>query len=70
MNEDIKLKQCPFCGGDAKKAAQKINSKNIFVVYCTKCGAFGPSKEISAPRIKDEDNPAIIAWNKRSNSDE
>ena len=62
---DVKIKPCPFCGGEAKRFAKQLNGENTLVMYCSRCGAFGPTKVIQNPRIKDEDNPAIKAWNKR-----
>ena len=51
---EIKLKPCPFCGGEA--FASYINGD--FAVSCVDCGCgteYGPSKE-----------EAVAAWNRRT----
>lgn len=57
----MKLKPCPFCGGEAKLS----NDAGIqaFAVYCSVCG-------ISSPRLNhytedDTEHKAIQAWNTR-----
>ena len=63
--ERKELLPCPFCGGKAEKQGQQINGINYLYVTCTYCGALGPIMQTKQPRIKDEDNPAIEAWNRR-----
>lgn len=59
------LKPCPFCGGEGKKEGTIINGKNIVTIVCRECGATGPFRVVNHPRVKDENNPAIEAWNHR-----
>lgn len=33
----VKLKPCPFCGGEAK-----YSPHNFFAIFCTGCGVYGP----------------------------
>lgn len=61
----MKLKPCPFCGGEAKKQAQEINGIRAIYVVCGKCGASSGIYKTHNPRVKDEENPAIKAWNRR-----
>jgi Lar family restriction alleviation protein len=60
------LKQCPFCGGKAKKEAKEINGIKAVYVMCNKCGASSGVYRTYNPRVKDEENPAIRAWNRRT----
>lgn len=59
------LKKCPFCGGKPRKEATQHSGLNIFFVVCDGCGAAGPIFSVPNPRVKDDDNPAIKAWNHR-----
>lgn len=61
----IELKPCPFCGGKAEKKGQSYTGENYVFILCSRCGASGPIMTTKQPRIKDEDNPAIEAWNRR-----
>lgn len=54
------LKPCPFCGGEAKLYAGKINFypyDHRFRVWCSKCNAMS-----NLFRTKDE---ALASWNWR-----
>ena len=65
----IKLKTCPFCGGEAKLITSitvGTCAKPIARVYCTDC-------KTSLPWFSDNNNDgmfieeAVNAWNKRAN---
>lgn len=66
MNEE--LKQCPFCGGDARIMVLKKGYKSI--IFCTtpQCGFMrysynnGDTDENAARRL-------IAAWNRRANNE-
>lgn len=55
-----KLRECPFCGGEAKLRNRGMNTPNY--VFCENCGAVSKITETEADAIK--------AWNKRSYIDE
>lgn len=61
----MKLKPCPFCGGEAQKQAKEVNGLRAIYVVCKKCGASSGIYKTRNPRVKDEENPAIKAWNRR-----
>lgn len=61
----MRLKPCPFCGGEAKKQAKEVNGLRAIYVVCEKCGASSGIYKTHNPRVKDEENPAIKAWNRR-----
>lgn len=65
----MKLKPCPFCGGEAQKQAQEVNGLRAIYVVCKKCGASSGIYKTRNPRVKDEENPAIKAWNRRDPMD-
>lgn len=52
----MELHSCPFCGNAAVKRENSAFYGD-FLVYCTNCGAMGPTKE-SALAASD-------AWNRR-----
>ena len=60
-----KLRRCPFCGGEAQKQAKEVNGLRAIYVVCKKCGASSGIYKTHNPRVKDEENPAIKAWNRR-----
>lgn len=49
------LKECPFCGGEAKA----FGAYDAYAVNCASCNAYGPSGSKAN---------AIAAWNRRSTS--
>ena len=53
------LKPCPFCGGEAEVWVSNITDRAI--VYCTVCDA--------QIRIRQNEQEAIEAWNKRVSCD-
>ena len=55
----IKLKPCPFCGGEAELFG--IESNGIFYVECSNCDA---NNNFDTPE------KAISAWNKRVINDD
>lgn len=59
----IKLKPCPFCGGNAKLMAPGykhylLHRYSPHWCKCTQCGAEGP--------VKASDSEAVEGWNKRA----
>lgn len=64
-----KLRECPFCGGKARKQAKEIEGIRVLYVLCERCGASGGVFRTRKPRVKDEENPAIKAWNNRKPMD-
>ena len=52
---DVKLKHCPFCGGEPKRELQRgfLEWQGIYSVYCLGCGA-------STNSVSD--------WNRRNNN--
>lgn len=59
---EIKLKSCPFCGGEAKLID---SSRRLSYVRCSKCGAETDSFEMSVEYCSNE--KAAEAWNQRAN---
>lgn len=64
---DIKLKPCPFCGGDA--GLRYAESKGFSwakirypYVKCNICGA--------SVRLEDSEQRAIDAWNRRADDEQ
>ena len=66
----IELKPCPFCGGEARKNAQTVKGFRLLYVECKRCGATGSIIRTDKPRVKDEDNRSIEAWNRRAGEQE
>lgn len=64
------LRRCPFCGGEARKNAQTVKGFRLLYVECKRCGATGSIIRTDKPRVKDEDNMSIKAWNKRAGEQE
>lgn len=66
---DIKLKPCPFCGGDAEVmyACTEDGTKTISVV-CQKCkiGIFRARLEPDEWNAWEKPEKAIEAWNRRA----
>ena len=60
MNEKLKLKPCPFCGGkELIGRSPCMGSSWRFEIHCERCGS------IVSFHKKDEKKKAIEAWNKR-----
>ena len=62
----IKLKSCPFCGGEAVLKRDRIG---LYCVKCTNCGCmttfqfdFGEGEEVSKQKAAD-------VWNRRATDD-
>lgn len=55
MTEDVELKPCPFCGGEA--TLTKNEKSSIFYVFCKECLRYGVGDEIS--------KKAVEYWNAR-----
>jgi Lar family restriction alleviation protein len=60
-----KLKECPFCGGEAKLSGR--NNISSVYVYCVKCGADPYIVAIAANYCAND--KAIELWNKRIEDD-
>ena len=64
--EEMDLKPCPFCGGNAELRHTEGNSeygKTAFVA-CLRCGA--NSRMVSLSFKYSADEKAIEAWNRRA----
>lgn len=64
MSELKEIKDCPFCGGEAKTS---FYGENRYVL-CTSCGAKSGSFQVGKdPSLNNIDvyNQAIDSWNKR-----
>lgn len=67
----MKLKQCPFCGGDSFTYESKpftLANCEIIYVRCVKCEACGPTVEapyIIAVETGKWESAAGEAWNRR-----
>ncbi len=59
MSEEIKLKPCPFCGGNDVVAEETYTSG---YVRCRGCGAEGG--------FRYSHDEAVAAWNRRTNAKE
>ena len=69
----IKLRQCPFCGGEAKIKTKYLANKAIVYVECVQCGGSTGMYAIDAlrmPRRLDPSDPilsnVVRAWNTRA----
>ena len=58
--KEIKLKRCPFCGGEAS-LRDEPDKYYKYAVYCTKCGIGTLAEHI--------ESIAIHAWNRRTDDD-
>lgn len=80
----IKLKPCPFCGGEADliMSTRGIGDnmttiRNTFVVRCRKCGISGKYHESRIYQTNDGEvhieatgaDEAIKEWNRRTNNE-
>lgn len=77
---DIKLKPCPFCGGNDVRFSVKTTTINYrrayhIVMYCAKCHCYGARSLVyhdgHTPRVELGKNEewrriAIDAWNRRA----
>lgn len=59
---EIKLKPCPFCGGEAK-VGYAINDYNRWGVSCNTCGCV---VEVGFGDYEDTMEEAVKAWNRRA----
>ena len=66
MMSEIKLKPCPFCGGEAVLKRDRIG---LYCVKCTNCGCmttfqfdFGEGEEVSKKKAAD-------VWNRRPDNE-
>lgn len=65
MNE-IKLKPCPFCGGEAEFGTNPTGYRTIWV-YCSECKAESNRFESNIYSCAAED--AAEAWNRRTENE-
>ena len=63
--QEIKLKECPCCGGESKfRDIDGVSGRPISVcAYCTKCGLATKAFKVSADYCAKEE--AAEAWNER-----
>nr|DAF70080.1 MAG TPA: restriction alleviation protein [Caudoviricetes sp.] len=63
--KEIKLKECPCCGGETKfRTIDGVNGKPISVyVHCTKCGLETKAFKVSVDYCAKEE--AAKVWNRR-----
>ena len=63
--DEIKLKPCPFCGGEAKIMKDSVYEDNPYFVICTdkKCECYAVTNHCRTPYS------AIKAWNRRVHDD-
>jgi Lar family restriction alleviation protein len=72
MSDEVKLKPCPFCGGDGEMSwYAKGNSSACagYFVECTSCSASGEGFDIQGEMPDRDDytkSRAVAAWNTRS----
>ncbi len=66
----INLKNCPFCGGDARLRHEVQSYEELYpngsVIKCDNCGANGPWFPVNTAYSSDE--KAAKAWNNRIDS--
>ena len=60
----IKLKECPFCGGDVVSPRLLLGSSRFYHIMCIECGATGPLEEEYDSKKKGIEL-ASASWNKR-----
>lgn len=60
---ELKLKPCPFCGGEAE-IRKYVNGYNIW--FCARCD----SCKITQTSTTQTEQQAIAAWNRRANDGE
>lgn len=60
-NDYQKLRECPFCGGEAKRSSETFERTILSWVYCPNCGAAGGYRHTEAE--------AVAAWNTRYHSE-
>lgn len=58
---EIKLKPCPFCGGEAKMHPTSSAAHGVYWARCIECGV-----ETRASYILDD---AVKAWNRRADNE-
>ena len=58
----LKLRNCPFCGGDAEIVKEDQFGRLRFFVTCLGCG-------IETPRTAMTKEKAAEAWNRRAGND-
>ena len=63
---EIKLKPCPFCGGEAKVGVKTFDIFNVGAyVFCAECGARTTITHSNTGLYRKSEQLAIDAWNKR-----
>lgn len=60
----IKLKPCPFCGGEAR-LQQRARTSHGFYVICKNCGCRTPFYQYQFDSVEKLREEAITAWNTR-----
>ena len=76
MSETLKLKPCPFCGGEAVAKAVNRNYGLTIWCQCKECGArtegYCPTtnnEDTTIDNIEDCKNRALDRWNRRMNDE-
>ncbi len=68
--DDLKLKPCPFCGGDHIKI-ERIEFSEVMAAVCRDCGAVGPLQAVTSYWSDgDHEHVAGEKWNKYLHHDE
>lgn len=62
----MKIKECPFCGSDAKIARTKLTNKKVIVfIKCTRCSSHTPHVEVVTSE-EQATKECIENWNRRA----
>lgn len=68
--DEIKLKPCPFCGGEPKLVFEERSfdyAPDLNFVRCTECGSRGKVYHSNLIDEAGSGYSAIKAWNRRAN---
>lgn len=69
MADELKLNNCPFCGGEAELQIEKLGpllASQMISVSCKECHATSCASMAPYGKVSD-DAGCIKAWNKRVN---
>ena len=73
MTEEIELKPCPFCGGEAyfrTPQHSRGNTFDIMMVECKRCGASPYAVQVNSCNNEENKRAAIARiWNRRANDE-
>lgn len=66
QHDTVNLRNCPFCGGNARTVAKETKKGLVFYIECTECKAHGTSiKGDSLENPSAWIKKAAFKWNKR-----